>query len=479
MNFAMVAYLLGQICKIEATLMILPLGVSFIYGERLQPAFLIPIAVLLAIGIPLTIKKPQNTHFYAKDAFAVVALSWFVMSFFGAAPFVISGAIPNCIDAFFETASGFTTTGATILTVIEGLPMGILFWRSLTHWIGGMGVLVFMLAIMPERETQSIFLMKAESTGPQVGKIVSKLRVTARILYGIYIGLTLIEFIFLLCGGMPVFDSIVNSFSTAGTGGFSIKNASIAGYNSAYAEYVIAVFMILFGINFNIFYLILVGQVREALGSEELRVYLGVIAVSTAILTVNLYKIYGTFEKTFRISFFQVSSIITTTGFATADIGTFPTLSKFVLLVLILFGACAGSTGGGIKIARVIILIKGARAEIRRLISPNAVVSSKFEGKPLDSALVRSTGAYLTAYAGLFAISALAVSIFDDFGFEANFTGVMTCLGNVGPGLGKLSGGVFADYSRVSKLILSFDMIAGRLELFPVLMLFSPKEYRR
>ena len=471
---------MGQICKVEAAFLAISLIVSIIYGDNLYLAFLVPIAALLAIGIPLTLKKPTKRTFFAKEGFFVVALSWFLMSLFGCLPFVISGEIPSFVDAFFETASGFSTTGASILSDVESLSHGLLFWRSFTHWLGGMGVLVFVLAIFPEQETQSIFLMKAESPGPKVGKIVSKLRITARILYGIYVALTLVEFIMLVCGGMPVFDSVVNSFATAGTGGFAVKNAGISAYDSAYCEYVIAAFMLIFGINFNIFFLIIVGRVREAFRSEELRVYLGIVVGSVILVALNIMKLYSNFGEAFRYSFFQVTSIISSTGFSTADFDAWPEFSKMLLVILMFIGASAGSTGGGIKVARIIIMFKNGIAELRRCISPNSVVTIKFEGKPVEDNVLRSTNGYFVAFIAVFAASTLIVS-FDTMApsFTESFTGVLACLNNIGPALGRLGPTQnFGALGALSKLVLSFDMIAGRLELFPVLLLFSPRTYR-
>ncbi|MBO4353464.1 MAG: TrkH family potassium uptake protein [Clostridia bacterium] len=483
MNYKMIWYIMGQIFKVEAVFMAVSLVVSLIYGENLFLAFGIPVLALLAIGHLLTLKKPAKRTFFAKEGFFVVGLSWFILSLFGALPFVISGQVPSFIDAFFETASGFTTTGASVISDVEALSHGLLFWRSFTHWIGGMGVLVFVLAIFPEQETQSIYLMKAESPGPKVGKIVSKLRITARILYGIYIAMTLIEFILLVCGGMSVFDSLVNSFATAGTGGFSVKNAGIGAYGSAYCEYVISAFMILFGVNFNVFYLILIGKVKDAIKSEELKVYLGVVFSSVVLISavnmINKVEGFATVGGAARYSLFQVASIISTTGFATADFATWPTFSQVLLVILMFLGACAGSTGGGTKIARFIIMIKSGIAELKRCISPNSVISVKFEGKPLESDVLRSTNGYFVAYFSVLALSMIAVS-FDGLDFTSTFTGVLACLNNIGPALSELGPTKnFASLSVLSKLVLSFDMIAGRLELFPVLLILSPKTYRK
>ena len=478
MNYRMIWYIIGQMCKVEAAFLAISLVVAIIYGENLFLAFLIPIALLLAIGIPLTLKKPVKRNFFAKEGFVVVALSWFMLSLFGCLPFIISREIPSFVDAFFETASGFSTTGASILSDIEALSHGMLFWRSFTHWLGGMGVLVFVLAIFPEQETQSIYLMKAESPGPKVGKMVSKLRVTARILYGIYVALTVAEFIMLVCGGMPVFDSIVNSFATAGTGGFAVKNAGIGAYGSAYCEYVIAAFMFIFGINFNIFYLILIGRVGEALRSEELRVYTGIVVSSVIVITLNIMKLYSNFGEAFRYAFFQVASIISSTGFSTADFDMWPSFSKTIIVILMFIGASAGSTGGGIKVARLILMVKNGIAELRRCISPNSVITVKFEGKPVEDNVLRSTNGYFVAFFSVFAVSTLVVSL-DGLDFTSTFTGVLACINNIGPGLGALGPAQnFGGLGVLSKLVLSFDMIAGRLELFPVLLLFSPRTYR-
>ena len=483
MNYRMIWYIMGQIFKVEAAFMAISLAVSLIYGENLLVAFGVTIFALITIGVLLTLKKPEKHNFYAKEGFVVVGLSWFVLSLFGALPFFISGEVPSFVDAFFETASGFTTTGASVISDVEALSHGLLFWRSFTHWIGGMGVLVFVLALFPEQETQSIYLLKAESPGPKVGKIVSKLRITARILYGIYIAMTIIEFIMLVCGGMDVFDSIVNSFATAGTGGFSVRNGGIADYNSAYSEYVISAFMILFGVNFNVFYLILIGKVKDAVKSEELRVYLGIVFASvvaiSAVNMINNVEGFATVGESFRYSLFQVASVISTTGFSTVDFAAWPTFSQTLLVVLMFFGACAGSTGGGTKIVRSIIMLKSGYAELKHCISPNSVISVKFEGKPVENDVIRSTNGYFVAYFSVLALSTLIVS-FDGLDFTSTFTGVLACLNNIGPALSELGPTHnFGGLSVLSKLVLSFDMIAGRLELFPVLLLLSPRTYRR
>ncbi|HEY8445138.1 MAG TPA: TrkH family potassium uptake protein [Bacilli bacterium] len=472
---------LGHILRLEAIILFLPFLVSMIYQERnLYVAFLIPIFLLLIIGEVLVRTIKERTIIYAREGFVIVSLSWILMSLFGALPFFISREIPNYIDAIFETASGFSTTGASILTDIEAMSKGLLFWRTLTHWLGGMGILVFVLAFIPTTDTQSIFILQAESPGPQIDKLVSKVKVTARILYLIYIFLTLSEFIFLLIGKMPLFDSINHAMSTAGTGGFSIKNSSIAYYNNIYYEIVITIFMILFGINFNVFYFILIGQGIRALKSEELRWYLGIILFAMIIISLNTMSIFGSFATSLRYSSFQVASIISTTGFYSYDFNTWPTLSKWILILLMFSGACAGSTGGGIKVSRIAILCKSIIRETKNLLHPRQIVSVKFEHKPVDKAVLNGVSSYLIAYFFIMLIGTLLVSIFDDFGVLANFTAVISCLSNVGPGLDIL-GPVnnFALLSHASKLILSIIMLAGRLEIFPMLILFFPRTWKK
>lgn len=476
MNFKMVFHTIGNILKIEALLLILPLIVSLIYKEGTYLSFLITIGSLFLVGFLLSIKKPKNTVIYAREGFVIVGASWIIMSLFGALPFVLSGEIPNFIDALFETVSGFTTTGATILKEVEPLTKGILFWRSFTHWIGGMGVLVFVLAILPNTNGDSIHLLRAESPGPQVGKIVSKVRFTARILYCIYVAMTLIQIIFLVCGEMDLYEAIVHSFSTAGTGGFGIKNDSIASY-SVYSQIIITVFMVLFGINFNIFYLLLLGNIKSVLKNEELRWYLGIIVAATIIITINIVSLVGNVGTAILQSVFQVSSIITTTGFFTADFEMWPTLSQTILVLLIFIGASAGSTGGGLKVSRIIIMIKSIKREVKTLLHPKSVSSVKFEGKPLDESVVKGTNVYFLTYIVIFVVALLVISL-DNLSFATNFTTIATCINNVGPGL-DLIGPTdnFSCFSGFSKLVLSMTMLIGRLEIFPILMLFNYKTY--
>ncbi len=479
MNYRLISHNLGRILLVEAALLVLPAIGALIYGDDTLTAFLFTIAALAVTGAVATSFKPKKKNMRAKEGYVIVALSWILLSLFGAMPFVISGYIPNPVDAFFETVSGFTTTGSSILSNVEALPKSLLFWRSFTHWIGGMGILVFVIAIMPKTENASMHIMKAEVPGPTVGKLVSKLRASARILYGIYCVLTAIEMIMLFAGGMPLFDSIVNSLATAGTGGFSILNNGIEGYNSLYAEMVIAVFMIIFGINFNLYYLILIKQVKQALKSEELHWYIGIIAVSVVIIALNLTTTkYGVAEA-FRYAFFQVASLVTSTGFSTANFDTWPLLSKSVLVIIMFIGACAGSTGGGIKISRVMILIKSGIRDIRKAINPRSIETVKIDRRPVDEPVVRGVSVFFGTYMFVAAASLLLICS-DTNDLTTAFTSVITCLGNMGPGLGDVGpAGNFANYSMFSKLVLCFDMLAGRLELIPMLMLFSPYAWAR
>ncbi len=480
MNFKMILYIMGKIMYLGAGLMLLPVIVALILREfGILIDFLIPITLMVIIATALHYKKPTQTTIYAKEGFMIVALSWIIISFFGAMPFVFSGSIPSFVDAFFETVSGFTTTGASILIDIEGLPSSILFWRSFTHWIGGMGVLVFLLALLPQSDTRSIHLLRAEVPGPTVGKLVSKMALTARILYGIYCALTVLEIIFLLFGGMPLFDSMVNAFATAGTGGFAIKNASIAYYNSAYVDGVIGVFMILFGINFNLFFLLLIRNFKSVFKNEELRTYLLIIAVSVLIITVNILPLYeNALGTSFRFAFFQVASIITTTGFATADFNLWPAFSQTILVLLMFVGASAGSTGGGLKVSRVILMVKAAYREVKLLLSPRSISSIKLEGKTVEEKTIGGVNAFFIVYAFILGGSVLLLSI-DGLDLTTNFTSVVACLNNIGPGLSDVGPtGNYSGFSDFSKIILAFNMLAGRLEIFPLLILFSPSTWR-
>lgn len=475
MNYKMISYNIGRILLIEAFLLALPAVCAIIYGEDTTLSFALTIAMLTVTGLIAARKKPQKTSIYAKEGYVIVALTWILMSLFGALPFYISGHISSFTDAFFETVSGFTTTGSTILQNIESMPKSLLFWRSFTHWIGGMGILVFVIAIMPKTENSSMHVMRAEVPGPTVGKLVSKLRASARILYGIYCALTAVQVVMLLAGGMPLFDSLVTSFATAGTGGFGVLNNSIEGYNSVYSEMVIAVFMLIFGVNFNLYYMFLMKQGRQAIKNEELRWYIGIVVSSVLIIAVSLFATkHDGFAESFRYAFFQVSSIITTTGFSTTNFDTWPVIAKFVLVFLMFIGACAGSTGGGIKVSRLVILVKSGLRDIKKAINPRSIETVKIDKRTVEEPVVKSVSVFFATYMLVMAGAILIVSL-DGFDLETTATSVIACLGNIGPGLGAVGPyGNFADFSMLSKLVLSFAMLAGRLELIPMLMLFSP-----
>lgn len=475
----MIVYILGKMMGVEGLLLLIPALVSLIYHEKSVISFLIVAAVLLVIYMVFGRKLPASKQIYGKEGFVIVGLAWILWSAFGALPFVISGSIPYYIDALFETISGFTTTGSTILADIEALPMGISFWRSFTHWIGGMGVLVFVMMITSLDDENAMPLMRAEVPGPEADKLVPKARHTARLLYGMYFVLTAAEVVFLLFGGMNLYDALLHAFSTAGTGGFSNRAASVSFYDSAYIDGVITVFMILFGINFNLYFFILLKDWKSILKNEELWAYLGIVGVSIAIITGNILKIYGTVAHAFRYASFQVGSIITTTGFATADYDQWPELSKSILLALMFVGACAGSTGGGIKVSRLLIIVKSIRREVRKMLHPNAVTIIKVNGKKIGQDTLKNVNLYLTCYIIIMIVSILLVSI-DNFDFATTFSGVLTTMSNVGPGISKVGPVMnFQPFSTVSKLVFCFDMLIGRLEIFPYLLLLSPELWRR
>ncbi|NLD25736.1 MAG: TrkH family potassium uptake protein [Acholeplasmataceae bacterium] len=480
MNYRMVFRVIGNLLRVEAGLLLLPLIVSFIYKENLYYTYLIAIGILLVLSFILTAPKLKSRKIYARDGIVIVGLSWILMSFFGSLPFLISGEISNFFDAFFESSSGFTTTGASVLENVEGMSHSLLFWRSLTNWMGGMGVLVFVLAIMPNTDARSMYIMQAESPGPQVGKLVSKVRLTARILYGIYIALTVILIAFLTIK-MPLFDSICHGLSTAGTGGFTIKNTSIGYYNSVYIDVVITVFMILFGVNFNLFYLILVGNIKSALKSEEFKTYFAIIAGAIILITINLVTsgIYQTVGQALRYSSFQVGTIISTTGFSTTDYNLWPAFSKWILILLMFVGGSAGSTAGGIKVSRIVIMFKMVVKEIKYNINPNRVTSIYFEGKPIEHSVGKGVYSFFLAYVLMLLLVTLIISI-DGMDMLTNFTATLSCMSNVGPGF-ELVGpmGNYSGFSSFSKLILSFVMISGRLEIFPILILFAPNIWKR
>lgn len=481
MNFNYVRYVLSRIMFAEAALMMIPLGVTLIYREAQILAFIIPIAALLVFGLLISIKAHKNGEIYARDGFAIVAFSWILMSLFGALPLVISGMIPNYIDAVFETVSGFTTSGTTIMTEIEGFLAGfrgVLFWRSFTHWIGGMGVLVFVMAVLPMTGNRDMHIMRAEVPGPEVGKLVSKIGKTAKILYGIYLALTLIETVFLWAGGMSLYESFIHSFGTAGTGGFSVWNDSIAHYNSVYFDMVIAVFMLLFGVNFNLYYFILLRQFKTAFKNEELKLYLGIVFVATGAIAVNIMHTVANFGEALRQSFFQVASIITTTGFGTVDLNTWPSFSQVVVIFLMFLGAMAGSTGGGFKLYRILILCKSAKNEMRRLIHPNAVIPLRIDEKTVEEKTVRGTYVYFVVYACVLIVSVLLIGIDPAANdFTTAFSSTLSCLNNIGPIIGGQSN--FAAFSYASKILFTLDMLLGRLEIFPLLMLVFPSMWAK
>ncbi len=479
MNYAIVFRLLGYILMIEGALLLLPAATSLLYGEwPVLAVFLLTAAVSAGIGFALRAIKPRSKVFYMREGFAATALSWIVISVVGAVPFVLTGCIPNPVDALFETVSGFTTTGASILPAVEGLPKGILLWRSFTHWIGGMGVLVFLLSLLPLTGGSHVNLMKAESPGPQVDKLVPKVQSTAKILYGIYIVLTVLELVFLLFGGMPLFESLLTAFGTAGTGGFGFKNDSFASF-SPYIQWVVTVFMILFGVNFNAYFLLLMRKFRRAAASEEVRGYFVIIAAAVAVITVNIHSLYNSFGEALRQAAFQVGSIITTTGFSSCDFDLWPTLSKEVLVALMFVGACAGSTGGGIKVSRFLILGKTLVKELKQALHPQVVAPVRMDGKLVNQETIRTTNVFIAAYIFIFAASLFFISL-DGFDMVTNFTAIAATLNNIGPGLAQVGPMMnFGSFTNPAKLVMIFDMLAGRLEIFPMLVLFLPDTWRR
>lgn len=479
MNYSVVIYILGWIMEIEAAFLALPGIVSVIYGESGGFAFLWVALGSAVVGSVIILHRPKNMRFYLREGFVTVALSWILMSVIGCLPFVINGDIPHFADALFEMISGFTTTGATVVSDVEGLTKGSLFWRSFSHWIGGMGVLVFLLAIVPMAGGSHMNLMKAESPGPSVGKLVPKVRQTAKYLYIIYFALTVIEVIFLLFGGMNLFDALTTAFGTAGTGGFAIWNDGFVSV-SPYNQWVVTIFMLLFGVNFGFYFLILTGKLRDALKFEEVRIYFIIVIASAVFIFINLwhFALYAPAEG-IRHAFFQVASIITTTGFASANFDLWPETSRTILVILMFIGACAGSTGGGIKVSRFIIAFKSFIKEIISYLHPRSVKKIKVEGKPLEHETLRATNVYFMTYMVIFAVSVLLVSI-ENKDLVTNFTAVAATFNNIGPGLslvGPMSN--FGHFTDFTKYILMFDMLAGRLEIFPMLLLFCPAVWKR
>lgn len=480
MNRKMVFYMIGQMIKLEAALLVLPLLVSLIYREhKTALSFLITIGIALVLGFALTlIFRTKNRVIYAKEGFVIVALTWLALSAVGCLPFIISGEIPSFFDAFFETVSGFTTTGASVVIDVESMSHGILFWRSFTHWIGGMGVLVFIMAIIPTVTDRSIHILRAEMPGPIVGKLVPKTKDTAKILYLIYIIMTAVEIVLLLIGGMPLFESTVHAFGTAGTGGFGIKADSIAGY-SPYLQWVITIFMLLFGVNFNLYYLALIRHFHSIFKSRELWCYIGIFAAACFAITIDIYPMYQNFSESLRLAAFQTSSILTTTGFATADFNLWPGFSKAILFLLMFIGGCAGSTAGGLKVSRVILLFKIVRKELLHILHPRSVAVIKFEGKKVDNPTLNSVSTYFVLYIfgilGIFLILCL-----EPFDLETNLSATVSCFNNVGPGLSLVGpASNYSAYSPLSKLMLSFAMLLGRLEIFPLWFTLTPSTWSK
>lgn len=479
MNHAMVRYLIGWMLGVESLFLLLPALTAILYREHVVLAYLGTALICLALAALFCHKKPANTRFYAREGFVTVALCWIVLALTGALPFMFSGEIPFFVDAMFETVSGFTTTGATILSDVEALSHASLLWRSLTHWVGGMGVLVFMLIVLPLAGGQTIHLMRAESPGPSVSKLSPHLRDTAMILYAIYFGITLLEVVLLLVGGMPLFDAICTSMATAGTGGFGIWNTSIAHYDSFYLQGVVTIFMILFGINFSAYFLLLTRRFKAAFRIEEVRVYLGVIIASSILIAINVRPMFSNFFESLHHAAFQVASIITTTGFSTVDFNQWPAFSKALLVLLMFIGACAGSTGGGMKCSRILLMCKSIRKEMQFLIHPRAVRVNKMDGRRVQHEVMRSVNVFMIAYLLLFILSVLLLSISSE-DLVTNFTAVAATLNNVGPGLELVGPAAnFGFFTPLSKIVLMFDMLAGRLEVFPMLLLFAPATWQR
>ncbi len=480
MNYRAISYTVGRILQLESVLFVIPMIVSLIYRESSSIiAFLLSSVIALALGLFLTYILGKNDKLiFAKEGFAIVAIAWICLSVVGALPFLISGQIESFADAFFETVSGFTTTGASILDNVGALSKGMLFWRSFTHWLGGMGVLVFIMAIFPQDTGRNIHIMRAEMPGPIVGKLVPRIKDTAKILYLIYVVMTAIEVVFLLAGGMTLYESLLHSFGTAGTGGFGIKVDSLSSY-SAYLQWVITIFMLLFGINFNLYYLILIKQFRSVVKSTELWTYLAIVLFSGAVITINILPLYSGFGEAVKHAFFQVASIITTTGYSTADFNLWPSASKAILLILMFIGGCAGSTSGGIKVSRYIIAVKAILRDIKHMVHPSAISSVKFEGKKIDDKTRHGVSTYFAVYFIIFWIIFFFIS-FEPFDFETNFSAVATCFNNIGPGFGMVGPAAsFAGYSMPAKILLSFAMLLGRLEIFPILIMLVPSFWKR
>lgn len=478
MNYRMIARILGLVMLTLTCLLILPVLAGLYYRENVEN-FLVTMLVSAAIGGLLLQFKPKTSKIYTKEGFVAVGLGWILMSLVGALPFVIGGDYPTYIDALFETVSGFTTTGASVAPSLENMTRGCMFWRCFTHWIGGMGVLVFIMAVMPKGDEHSMHIMRAEAPGPVVGKLVPKMRDTALILYLIYGVMTVVEAILLKLAGMGFYDAVLHAFSTAGTGGFSTRSLGIYYYNSPAIELIIAVFMMLFGVNFNMYFLVLMGRARDALKNEELRVYIGVVAISSLAIAVNVRGMYEGFGTALRYAYFNVCAIISTTGFTHSDFNLWPVFSQTVIVLLMFLGSCAGSTGGGIKVSRAIMYVKSAVADFRRIIRPRRVAAATLDGKRIDEGAVRAVYAYIALFSAALLGGTLLISL-DNFGFADSFTAALSCLSNVGPGLGAVGPmGSYSDFSAANKLLMSLMMLYGRLEIYPILILFVPGVWKR
>ena len=478
MNYSAVKYILSYVLMIEGALLLFPFIVGVLYMEQKSVWYLLVAVICIVLGVLGTRHKPKNAMFYFKEGCLATAASWIILSIFGSLPLILTGEYPSYVDALFEIVSGFTTTGATVLSDVECLCHATLFWRAFTHWIGGMGVLVFLLMIIPMSGGSNMNLMRAESPGPSVGKLVPHLKSTAQILYVIYFGMTVVQVILLLLGGMSLFEAITTSFSVAGTGGFGIKNDSIASY-SPYLQWVITIFMLLFGVNFNAYYLLLLRKWKNALKMEEVRYYFLIIAVAIGIIFCNILQMVGNAADALRQASFQVASIITTTGYSTVDFNLWPQSSRTIMVLLMFIGACAGSTGGGIKVSRIIILFKGMSKELQTMVQPRQIKKIKMDSRIIDHETVRSVNVYMVAYLMIFAISLVLIS-FDNHDLITSFTAVTATINNIGPGLdlvGPTSN--FGLFTMQSKIVLIFDMLAGRLELFPMLLLFTPATWKK
>ncbi len=483
MNYKAVFNTIGRIVTVEALLLLLPIVTALAYQEYHSIKYFVVVMVLAAVigAVLMLVFRNKDRLVFAGEGFVTVAFAWTLMSLIGALPFYLSGAIPSYIDAVFEIVSGFTTTGASILTNVEALDKSMLMWRSFSHWVGGMGVLVFVMAVLPGSSQGSMHMIRAEMPGPIIGKLVPKVKDTAKILYIIYICLTFMEIVFLLLGGMPFFESVIHALGTAGTGGFGAKNDSLAGY-SPYLQWVVTIFMLIFAVNFNIYYLILLRKIRTAFCSSEFWCYLGMVIVSTTVVTANIYPLYNTASDAFRHSAFQVASIISTTGYSTVDFNLWPGLSKAILFILMMTGACAGSTAGGLKISRIVLLFKSMCREFRRLLHPRSVSKIQYEGRKIEESTLNNVHVYFVVYIACFVLIFLFLCI-EPFDFETNLSAVAACFNNVGPGFGAVGpASNYAMYSDFSKILLSFAMLLGRLEIFPLIIAFSPatwtKKYR-